>query len=719
MGDQVKLAIVIVHYNSSPDLDRCLESLVACAPRAEHQVVIVDNASRDEGLTEVHQRYPDFTWIFSNENAGYSRGCNLGMSQVEADYYLVLNPDIVVQPGALDSLLAFADAHPRAGMVGPQLLNEDGSIQESCRRFYTFTTLLLRRTILGKIFPNSETVRLHLMQDFDHRSSRPVDWVLGGCLLVRRSAMDRTGPMDERFFLYFEDVDWCYRMWQAGFEVLYCPDARFMHRHRRDSAKGALNRSFWMHLASLISFFEKWGIVVWLVKKWRDPLLVFLLWLADMAGLTVAFLAAYALRGLLGGIFPGLFAEPLFPLGEYQPLLLFSALLSSLTFLMTGRYQAGRLRQSRPAGEHLKQIGAVAVLLMASSYLGHMDVISRAVLLLFIPLLTLTTLLGEVGFRALFARLERGRLSLERTLLVGSPSGIAAWLAGSRGLAEHLVGHGVDIAGYIANPESSGSGLPPLGGGAIPWLGPNDRILEVVQRYRISQVVFWERPAADATAWRDLAGLRRLRVRLRWQVPDVWLLAARTRAELFGGQLSAVQGSQSTTVLKVLASRAVSLVAGLFLGLLGWLPWLLIKLVLAPRGRSRVERVQVTDLWGHDPELLLALDSAGLPRALPWQWRLSGALMRGRLSVFGPRSYLGGQVDFPEGPDGVLEFWQTDPAAPGLTGKWASGGATGLSAGLNILKQLWSDPGGFGTVVSPDAAAPEPDSFSRPGGEVV
>ena len=216
----MKLAVVIVHYNSSTDLENCLTSLAACAPAADHRVVVVDNASVDEGLDQVHRNHPECLWIFNKENVGYSRGCNRGMAQVQAEYYLVLNPDIVVQPGALDRLLDFADAHPRAGLVGPQLLNTDGSIQDSCRRFYTLKTLLLRRTFLGRIFPNSLTVRRHLMQDFDHRSNRPVDWLLGGCLLVRSSAVARTGPMDERFFLYFEDVDWCYRMWQAGFEVL-------------------------------------------------------------------------------------------------------------------------------------------------------------------------------------------------------------------------------------------------------------------------------------------------------------------------------------------------------------------------------------------------------------------------------------------------------------------------------------------------------------------
>jgi N-acetylglucosaminyl-diphospho-decaprenol L-rhamnosyltransferase len=692
----LKLAIVIVHYNSSADLDRCLESIVACAPRQEHQVIIVDNASRDDGLETVHRRYPDFTWIFSEENTGYSRGCNLGMAQVDAEYYLILNPDIVVQPGALDSLLEFADAHPRAGMVGPQLLNEDGSVQASCRRFYTFTTLLMRRTLLGKIFPNSESVRLHLMKDFDHRSSRPVDWVLGGCLLVRRTAMDRTGPMDERFFLYFEDVDWCYRMWQAGFEVLYSPDARFMHRHRRESAKGTFNRTFWMHLGSLISFYEKWGILVWLLKKWRDPLMLFSLWMADLLGVTMAFGLAYLLRGALDRAMPGVFAEPLYPFGEYLPVLGFSLLLATMTFFMTGRYRSGQGRSARSTGEQLKQIGALAVLLMATTYLGHLEVVSRAVLLLFIPLLAVAVVSGERLFRAALARLEKGRLSLERTLVVGGAQELRSWLSGAPGLKESLLDQGVDLAGYVAEPATDGVGLPPLGGGVIPWLGRPADLLEVVKRYRISQVVFRERPGSDEDHWRLLAGLRGLRVRMRWQIPDVWLLEAPVHGESFGPAASAVTSQQSRVVAAALLRRLLSLAGGLLLLLLGSLPWLWQKLFSVRQGKARVERVEVRDFWGNRVQLVLALDRQGRTRSLPWQWRLAGPLLTGRLGLSGSSATLGDRPAIPDGLADGASLWRLNPAAPGLTGCWAAGAEGSEARWWRMGKQLWLDPGGFG-----------------------
>jgi len=680
----LKLAIVIIHYNTSGDLAKCLSSLEACAPACEHQVVVVDNASVDKGLDEVHRNHPDCLWIFNQENVGYARGANRGMGQVQADYYLILNPDIVVEPGALDQLLSFADSHPRAGMVGPQLLNPDGTIQHSCRRFYTLKTLLLRRTFLGRIFPRSETVRLHLMEDFDHLSVRPVDWVLGGCLLVRRSAMDRVGPMDERFFLYFEDVDWCFRMWQAGCEVLYTPDSRFLHHHRRGSAQGKFSKSFWLHLGSLISFYEKWGMFVWLLKKWREPLLVFLLWALDMTGLAVAFGLAYGLRGAMGR----LFSEPLYPISEYVPLLMFSWLLASLTFLFTGRYSARRHRGGRSYLEHLQQVGVVAVLLMASTYLGHLEVISRAVLLMFIPLFAVTTAVGESFFRRILRRLEKGYFSLERTLLAGNPGGIRDWLAGAGNLADQ----GVDVAGYIADGHTEHSPAPPLAGGDIPCLGSRDEILEVVRRYRISQVVFWDRPGVGDDVWTTLAALRRQRIRLRWHVQDVWLLAAGARAEVFGGTLSAVKSSGSGTAFRALAGRTLSLSTGLLLGLVGLLPWLWFRLVLLPSGRGRMVRVQVSDLWGHKPWLTLAVSPAGKVRSLPWQWALAGSLLRGSLALIGPRPMTSGGAVAPQDPDAVLAFWKGDPQAPGLTGSWMGADFT------TQIRQLWNDPGGFGTL---------------------
>ncbi len=702
---RVRLGVVIVHYNTSEDLGRCLESLANCPPSASHRVVVVDNASRDEGLAAVQARFPDCAWILNAENTGYARGCNRGLAEVEADYYLVLNPDIVVQPGALDRLLAFADAHPRAGLIGPQLLNEDGTLQESCRRFYTLRTLLLRRTFLGRLFPDSRTVQRHLMRDFDHRSSRPVDWVLGGCVLARRSALDRCGPMDERFFLYFEDVDWCYRMWQAGYEVQYTPDAKFVHRHRRASARGRFGRSWWLHLGSLISFYEKWGMFVWLLKKWRDPLLAQLLWVLDMAGLGAAFAGAYALRQAAGDWF----AEPLFPFAEYLPLLAFAALLASVTFLLTGRYRTDGRDRARSLGEHLQQVGVVAVLLLAATYLGHLDVVSRAVLLLFIPLLALATFAGDRLVRRARRRLVRGRLTLERTLLAGEPARVAAGLAGLRGAP----GGGLDVAGYVAEPPA-GAALPALGDGEVPWLGRPDEIPEIVRRYRISQVVFWDDPAPRTPAeWGVLATLRRQRIRLRWPGAVAWLAEAGDHVETFGSELSAVHLSGGRAPLAGAGRRLAGAGTGLLLGLLAAPGWLWHR-GRARRGHGGFAPVALSDIWGHDPVLTLAVDGDGRVLPLPWQWKLARPLAAGAIALTGPRPQTGGRREAPRTPAEVLDFWKSLPQAPGLTGDWAAAPAGSAPGRAARFRQLWRDPGGFGRLVPARETTPSPAASGRP-----
>ncbi len=538
-GNQtVKLSVAIIHHNASEDLDRCLASLSTHAPACPHEIIVVDNASRDPGLQAVRERHPSVRWLMNRENVGYARGVNQALAEARTDYHLVLNPDVVVQPGAIDALLAFADAKPRAGVIGPQLLNEDGTIQDSCRRFYTLRTLLLRRTLLGRIWPRSRAVAAHLMRDFDHRSERAVDWVLGGCLLARREAVDRVGFLDERFFLYFEDVDWCFRMWRAGWEVLYFPGARFVHRHRRDSAKGALHRGYWRHLSSLLSFYEKWGMLIWLLKRWRGPAGAALQWILDMSGLAVALLAAYGLRAAVNRLFP----EPLYPLAEYKPLFLFCALLATVTFLLTGRWR--RRRGKRPWGESLREAGLVALLLLASTYLSHQQTYSRAVLVLFAPLAVLALGLAQTLRDALRKRLERGGFTLERTLFVGAPADIAGWYADG-GDPRSL---GVDAVGYLA-PVLAGEPRAPLGPAGLTWLGEPEEAADIVERWRISQVVFW--PAQGAAEAQDrtlVAQLRWRRIRLRWQVGAAWMVQAGARPEAFGQAGSLVL--EPTTALR-------------------------------------------------------------------------------------------------------------------------------------------------------------------------
>ncbi|TPW12609.1 MAG: family 2 glycosyl transferase, partial [bacterium] len=262
------VSVVIVNFRTPDDLLRLIESLKAGTPTGRPlEIIVVDNASGDDSPAKLRAAHPDVQLIESPSNRGFAAGVNLGLARATGEHLLILNPDIVVHPGSIDTLVDFMAAHPQAGLVAAKLLNPDGTLQPTCRTRYTLKTILLRRTILGRLFPNDRTLREHLMLDYDHATPRNVDWVAGACLMVRREALEEVGPMDERYFLYFEDVDWCTRMHRRGWGVWYVPGAVMTHGYRRASA-GGFNRATQAHAESLLRFWEKWSAVLYLARRY-------------------------------------------------------------------------------------------------------------------------------------------------------------------------------------------------------------------------------------------------------------------------------------------------------------------------------------------------------------------------------------------------------------------------------------------------------------------
>jgi GT2 family glycosyltransferase len=180
-------------------------------------------------------------------------------------YVLIMNPDITVRPESVDTMVRFMDRNPDVGIMGPKLLHPDGSVDHSCYRFPKWTTPVYRRTPLGRLSVGREEVGRYVMADYDHGQTRDVDWLLGAVLMVRKSAIEKVGMFDERYFLYFEDTDWCRRFWDAGYRVVYHTGATMVHYHERLSAQvpwilGPLSKSTRVHIASCIKYFRKWGV---------------------------------------------------------------------------------------------------------------------------------------------------------------------------------------------------------------------------------------------------------------------------------------------------------------------------------------------------------------------------------------------------------------------------------------------------------------------------
>jgi len=253
----MELSLIVVNYNNAAFLSSCLHSIKKCFEGDGYEIIVVDNNSTDGSCQLIREKFFGLCMIENWGNLGFAQAVNQGIGRSKGKYLLILNPDVQILPGALQKAINFLEGHPDVGILLPKLVNPDGSLQFSCRTFYNFSTLLLRRTPLGNIFPNNRIIREHLMMDWDHREPREVDWGLGACMFLRREALKGENIFDERFFLYFEDVDLCFRMRKEGWKVIYYPEAVMVHSHARQSAGEFFNRAKWEHLKSLIKFYLK------------------------------------------------------------------------------------------------------------------------------------------------------------------------------------------------------------------------------------------------------------------------------------------------------------------------------------------------------------------------------------------------------------------------------------------------------------------------------
>jgi len=264
----MNLSIVIVNHNQKELLKECLRNIQEAGINFDYEIIVVDNASSDKSLellSKFEIQNSKFKNICNNANVGFARGVNQGIKNSLGEYILILNPDVVALPGSIEKMVKFMEQNPECGICGPKLINPDGSTQKSCRRFPKWYTPLVRRTFLKQImFFGKRHDEWYLMKDFDHQKNQEVDWLMGAALLVRRSALEKVGLMDERYFLYFEDTDWCRRFWQNGYKVYYLAEVKMYHYHRRLSAprgflKSLFSKFTWIHLLSAIKYFYKWS----------------------------------------------------------------------------------------------------------------------------------------------------------------------------------------------------------------------------------------------------------------------------------------------------------------------------------------------------------------------------------------------------------------------------------------------------------------------------
>ena len=274
--DRPDVSIAILSWNARGYLRRCLASLFdpgdaevaeawtrAGMPPASAdphgltaEVIVVDQESLDGSADMVAEQFPEAVLVRQRPNLGFAGGNNVALRHARGRYFLLLNSDTVVRPDFLPELVRYADAHPRAGLIGPKLLNPDGTLQYSCRRFPTLGAGLFRHTPLEWLAPKNSYTSDYLMREWDHASPREVDWLSGACLMARREMIDAVGGLDAGYFMYFEDVDWALRARNGGWEVHYIPQPVVLHEIGRSSDRRP-KRMIVMHHQSAYRFFRR------------------------------------------------------------------------------------------------------------------------------------------------------------------------------------------------------------------------------------------------------------------------------------------------------------------------------------------------------------------------------------------------------------------------------------------------------------------------------
>jgi GT2 family glycosyltransferase len=224
------LSISIVNYNNKECLAACLDSVYSHPADVSFEIIVIDNGSCDGSVEFVKQAFPSVKVIGNSENRGFVKANNQGIRASGGRYLLSLNNDTIIKNGTLGGLVRFMQEHPDVGVCGPKVLNQDGTFQRQCRRsFPTLSSSLSYFLKLHKLFPRSEFFGRYLMTHWDCDKGGEVDSVSGCCLMVRREVIKKVGILDENFVMYGDDLDWCYRIKQAGWKVCYVPDVQIIH----------------------------------------------------------------------------------------------------------------------------------------------------------------------------------------------------------------------------------------------------------------------------------------------------------------------------------------------------------------------------------------------------------------------------------------------------------------------------------------------------------
>jgi GT2 family glycosyltransferase/lipopolysaccharide/colanic/teichoic acid biosynthesis glycosyltransferase len=656
------LSAIIVAFDSGPALRRCLDSIrrEVIAEDITSEIVVVDNGSGD-ATAEILAAQPDVVVLRNEYNAGFGAAVNQGFRSSTGPLVLLLNPDAELEEGSLAPLLETLRRHPDTDLAAPALILPDGSRQESPRRFYEPATILARRPPLGRTALGRKLLSEHVMSEPGGEEAGPVDWVSGAAMLLRRSGMPRHGPFDERYFLYFEDVDLCRRLQSTGRAVRFQPRSRVRHALGAGSRRQVpWNPLLWRHVHSALLYGLAWSPRWWRSRWWRGAANRLL-----GAGTRAAILAGTAI--VLSGWAAATLAValPWSPAAILCIALLGAVLVPSTALPTVGR---GPLPSVPQTAARLSLAGASVLAVFAALSGATVSLASLTLTLAWALLSTALLALVSRARRALGVRLRRTGVGRIRSLVAGSPSAC-------RDLAVRIGedgGEGLALLGYVP--------LDPLcEGGPTPRLAPWSQVAQVAADLRAEAVLLVGSPEELARTAAEVCALRRAGVPVTYVMTGANELLQPGQGLKISGYPALQLGSGSEARALLSISRAAGrIAAGLGLLLIAPLaPVLLAASALASRSAPILAARRV-GLGGRTFSMWRLRSGAGdegcsgggsLGRLLRWLhidelpqlWNV----VLGEMTLVGPR---------PIAPEVLaeLEEWQNArfQVRPGITGVW-------------------------------------------------
>lgn len=241
------LSIGVISYNTKELLETCLESILNNFPQFATEIIVIDNHSSDGSADMVKNRFPKVKLVVNSSNKGYAIAVNQFLNMSKGQTLLILNADVIILDHAIERTYEFYQLQENVGFIGCKILNDDGTLQKSCRGFPNLMNFLSENFYLYKLFPNIPLFGQVFMTHFNYNSIEKVQVILGAFMMVNKKVIDKIGPMDDRFFMYSEETDWCYRAVKAGFENMFYPDAKIIHLGEQSTRQSSVEMFIELH----------------------------------------------------------------------------------------------------------------------------------------------------------------------------------------------------------------------------------------------------------------------------------------------------------------------------------------------------------------------------------------------------------------------------------------------------------------------------------------